>query len=298
MSETQQKTLAMWRSCSPEELSAMVHLNTSLPDHLDSPPWRMPADHKDAVKINRLLEQSLVYQASTVPSAAEQFPALKKSLLSNAALEVSILLRNYLNRLDVEAEVISGLFKGPRGNAFPQVFLDISGHTIENSYTHLEEGWTPERNMEVFVERFSQRKQLTNYVRESPSDTKLAIIGKELLGEKFDQDGIDYLGIVCNTEMNQDKHLAMQISKPLVNPGVLLYDLLMRNFVKEAFGIDVDPVYEEMTGACWSCGLAGGELKTCTGCKAGKYCDKKCLQEDWMKMHKLMHKVCKKKETK
>lgn len=246
----------------------------------------------------QIAEQSLLYQASTITTATETFPLLKHSLLSNASLEVSILLRNYLCRLNVQANVICGLFKGPRGNAFPQVFLDIDGHIIENSYTHLEEGWTPERNMEVFVERFSQRKQLPNYVRESPSDTKLAIIGKEFLGEKFNQSDIDYLEVVCKTEMNQNKHLAMQISKSVTNPGVFLYDLLMRNFMKESFGVNLAPVEEEMAGKCWSCGLAGEDLKTCTGCKFGKYCDKKCLQEDWLKMHKLMHKVCKKKENK
>ena len=146
------------------------------------------------------------------------------------------------------------------------------------------------------MERFSRRKLLANYVRESPSESKLAIIGKELLGEKFNQDDIEYLEVDCKTELNQNKHLAMHISKSATNPGLFMYDLLMRNFMKEAFGIYPDPVDEEMASMCWGCGLAGENLKTCTGCKVGKYCDKKCLQEDWMEMHKMMHKVVKLKK--
>ena len=110
----------------------------------------------------------------------------------------------YFSTLGVKAKVICGLFKGPHGNAFPQVFLDIDGHIIEHSFTHLEEGWTPHRNMKVFVKRFSQRKLISNYVRDSPSASKLAVIGKELLGEEFSQDDVDYLEFVCKTDLNQN----------------------------------------------------------------------------------------------
>ena len=243
-------------------------------------------------------EHSLLVQASTLPSASKLFPSLNHFILSNAALEVSILLKTYLSTLGVKAEVICGLYKGPRGNAFPQVFLDIDGHIIENSFTHLEESWTPHRNMEVFVERFSQRKLLSNFVRESPSESKLAVIGKELLGEKFSQDDIDYLEVVCRTDLNQKKHIAMAISKSADNPGVCVYDLLMRSYLSSCLGADhpdLTAVEEEMMSKCWSCGRAGEELKTCTGCKAGKYCHKRCLGEEWVGMHKLMHKVWKKK---
>jgi len=295
MSDKPEKTVSMLRVCPPAKLTERIQLNTRLPVHLNCPPWRLPASHREAAKINLLLEQSLLFQASTLPSEADVFPHLKHSILSNNALEVSTLLRKCISKLNVKALVICGLFKGPRGNAFPHVFLDIDGHIIDNSYTHLEEKWTPEMNMEAFVERFSQRKQLENYVRESPSGTKLAIIGKEFLGEKFNQMDINYLEIVCQTEMNQDKHLAMQICKYGGNLGVFLFDLLMRNFINETYGVCLEPVEKEMAGKCWSCGLAGEDLKTCTGCKIGMYCDKNCLQDDWMDMHKLMHKVWKNK---
>merc|ERR1719483_1620049 len=196
----------------------------------------MPPDHMQATEINNLLEQSLLFQSSTMPTATKLYPNLKHSLLSNAAIEVSILLRTYLSKLGVNAKVICGLFKGPRGNAFPQVFLDIDGHIIDNSYTHLEEGFTAEKNMELFVGRFAQKKQIANYRRESPSASKLPIIGKEFLGEKFKQEDVDYLELVCKTELNQQKHIAMHISQAEHDPGVLLYNLLMRKYLNSVIG--------------------------------------------------------------
>ena len=50
---------------------------------------------------------------------------------------------------------------------------------------------------------------MKNYVREAPSASKLPIIGKDFLGEKFVQDDIEYLENVCETELNQKRHIAM-----------------------------------------------------------------------------------------
>ena len=231
----------------------------------------------------------MLFQSSTIPkTTGNLYPNLDHSLLSNRSTEVSILLHIYFTKININTTVICGLFRGPRGNAFPQVFLDIGGHTIDNIYTHLEEKWTPERNMKVFVERFTERKQVENYVREAPSASKLPIIGKDFLGEKFVKDDIDYLEIVCATELNQKKHMAMHINKS-ANPGVRVYDILMRDHIGGMTG-----VVEEMQGLCWECGVQGGDqLKTCTGCKVARYCNKDCLMLDWGRTHKLMHKIWK-----
>ena len=55
MAEDKADTVAEWKACSPEELLSQMSLNTRMPDHLDSPPWRMPPDHMQATEINNLL---------------------------------------------------------------------------------------------------------------------------------------------------------------------------------------------------------------------------------------------------
>ena len=61
MNDQKTLTLAKWKNCSPQDLISLVNLNTSLPSHLDSPPWRMPPGNKDAAMINKLLGMDIMF---------------------------------------------------------------------------------------------------------------------------------------------------------------------------------------------------------------------------------------------
>eukprot|EP00121_Abeoforma_whisleri_P016259 Awhi_evm2s14925 len=38
---------------------------------------------------------------------------------------------------------------------------------------------------------------------------------------------------------------------------------------------------------CSSCGIVSNSLSVCNGCKAVKYCNKKCQRADWKAGHKV-----------
>ena len=79
MNDHKTVTLAKWKNCSPEDLLSLVHLYTSLPTHLDSPPWRMPPGHKDAAMINKLLGMAIMTIAICFPLCRLNYNKATKS---------------------------------------------------------------------------------------------------------------------------------------------------------------------------------------------------------------------------
>lgn len=301
LKEKQAERLSWLKSSSTEELEEKLELNIPLPEYLQSPPWRVPDTCTDAGKINRVLEYSMQVQASSLPSCWE-FPSLPHCVLSDSPQNVSIILRRCLAAVGVKADVMCGVFRplledGP-APAVPMVFLDIQGHTIDNSYSHQEQDRTPMGNMQLFLERFSPLRTSQAYVRELPSVTSIQLVGEEQL-EGVSLEENNYLEVGCSSQLNQDKLVVMQIEKASIHPGTLVYEKLMREFIRKSFRVGVAPLRQEMQAQCWSCQKPGGEeLKTCTGCKVARYCGKECLQKDWDVMHKSMHKITKKREKK
>ena len=94
-------------------------------------------------------------------------------------------------------------------------------------------------------------------------------------------------------DLNQKKQGASVMHSAVTNPGTLIYDKLMRTFIKREFNVDIDSLENEMSKVCWNCGLNSVNLQTCSGCQFAKYCDKKCITDDWKPMHKMMHKIIK-----
>ena len=97
----------------------------------------------------------------------------------------------------------------------------------------------------------------------------------------------------CKNELNQQKQVASVMNTSITNPGTLIYDKLMRIYIKKEFNIDIESVETKMSKVCWSCGIGSTSLKSCSGCTMAKYCDKKCISDDWKPMHKMMHKIIK-----
>ena len=96
--------------------------------------------------------------------------------------------------------------------------------------------------------------------------------------------------VACMNELNQKKWACTSI---VTNPETLIYDHLMRIFIKREFNVEINSVENEMSKICWNCGLGSQSLKQCSGCNFAKYCDKKCLTDDWKAMHKRAHKLIK-----
>ena len=96
------------------------------------------------------------------------------------------------------------------------------------------------------------------------------MVGKKELGEEV-ENFPDYLEASCQSQLNLDKHLANVFNNDDLKAGEVVYDLIMRRFIKEKFEVSVPPVLEEMEGRCWGCGQQGEKLASCSGCQFARY---------------------------
>ena len=229
-------------------------------------------------------------QSSIIPSLTNTFYSQTKFIVSNACQNISILLRFYLKSLGVESQVICGVYHiASHELTAPHVFLKIGGHVIDNTYIHSDTEKSAQENLAAFIEEISPTlRNLENYVEESPSKTRLHLRG----GEAERSEWI-FMEVGCMNDLNQRKQVASVMHSAITNPGTLIYDKLMRIFIKREFNVEIDSVENEMSKVCWNCGLDRVNLHTCSGCQFAKYCDKKCITDDWKPMHKMMHKIIK-----
>merc|ERR1712226_1232163 len=132
---------------------------------------------------------------------------------------------------------------------------------------------------------------------ELPSQTQLPMVGKKELGDDVESYP-DYLESACSSSLNLTKHLANSCRHDDINAGVVMYDIIMRKFIKDNFEVEVVSPVVEMETRCWGCGEEKDKLSLCSGCQFARYCGKDCITQDWAEFHKLMHRANKKyKET-
>ncbi|TRY69539.1 hypothetical protein TCAL_15158 [Tigriopus californicus] len=77
-----------------------------------------------------------------------------------------------------------------------------------------------------------------------------------------------------------------------LNPCVRMYDILMREYFKNHYQVEINSLEHKWERQCWNCFKVWEDpslLKTCVKCKRAKYCGQSCQQSEW-KMHKLLHK--------
>ena len=85
------------------------------------------------------------------------------------------------------------------------------------------------------------------------------------------------------TELVKPVPLVMTSSK-----GFALYDIKMRQFIKEKHGMEIESLAKKWSKLCWSCFAPSEDLKKCSKCRIARYCGKKCQVADW-KVHKIAH---------
>ena len=158
---------------------------------------------------------------------------------------------------------------------------------IDNTYVHYDSEITAQENLDKFIIDIAPFvHNVANYVEDGPSETRLTLSGWDTQKSEW-----MYLEEGCKTQLNQWKLVAAVMNSSVINPGTLIYDRLMRIFIKNEFGIEIQSLQDLMKETCWNCGLTSNNLKLCSGCKFAKYCNKKCLTYDWKTMHKTMHKI-------
>jgi len=288
------------------DLTTSVNWSKPMPVNLTCPPWRVPETLLRSKDINTLLEYSMLVQSSTIQTkmtSADDLHLLELNyfILSNASLSVSGLLSRYLKSIGISSTTVCGIFKpsvdfaGLKGA--PCVFLKVDSNVVDNTYLHQTEKATQKKNVKDFFSIIPKLRTAKAYIEESPSKTKIEMVGKKDLGEN-PEDSVEYLEKCCESELNMLKHLANAFNNDDVNVGIVIYDKLMRKFIKEKFEVEVEDVVEEMIKKCWGCGEGKEKLSACSGCQFARYCGKECITREWADMHKVMHRVNKKYKEK
>lgn len=133
-------------------------------------------------------------------------------------------------------------------------------------------------------------KTLERYDRDPPSKTSLHLQSDSRSGPEF-----EFMELSCRSKLIMKKSTAQAMSDRNHGAGIHVYDKLMRLYIREEFGVEVQSIAEEMKSVCWNCGgsFPQEELKKCAKCLDGRYCSKDCQKSDWSSGHKLMHQIIK-----
>ena len=71
----------------------------------------------------------------------------------------------------------------------------------------------------------------------------------------------------------------------------MIYDKLMREFIKQEFGVNIPCLKDTLDNICWNCGEEKTDLKKCKTCLVAQYCARECQSSNWKNGHKLAHKI-------
>ncbi|XP_059086514.1 uncharacterized protein LOC131883151 isoform X1 [Tigriopus californicus] len=263
-----------------------------IPTQFDMPPWRVPKDLcPKAGIINEILSNSMKIQSSRIPKSGD----FEEFILSNSSMAVCGLLKFYLAQIlneDVISIVFGVLLWDPNARqgvndyeGTPYLWMEIAGQPIDNTYVEIP-------NSETNLEYFYKSKQIISYAKEDPFKTKLRLY----LGQ---EDGLPETvkhNFKIFREYGNDVHIekfvifAFECSD--LNPCVRMYDILMREYFKNHYQVEINSLEHKWERQCWNCFKVWEDpslLKTCVKCKRAKYCGQSCQQSEW-KMHKLLHK--------
>ena len=99
--------------------------------------------------------------------------------------------------------------------------------------------------------------------------------------------GRQNLRLVIGQDEKWEQFFAFQsacftLSKPI------LYDITMRKFIIEKFGIKIENLATKWSSLCWNCFDKNTNMKKCDICQVALYCSKNCLAQD-LKVHQILH---------
>ena len=286
-----------------ELLRPKVQPGHQLPSKLTDPPWRINSNNKSGIandninKINEVLQKSWEAQSSTIPQC-DGHGDFSDFIVSNSSLAVSGLLKTYLNALDIsKVSLVFGITLWDKStetdvddyDGTPHVWLDVEGNDVDNSYVDVPSSG------HVTIDFVYNLRQLNKYVREDPWKTKHRLyLGQEsqTSSHQFSQT-IHNLKIFreYHTDENVEKYLVFSLHHVELNPTVKMYDVIMRHYLENQFGVHPEDLIDKWKQKCWCCRVQKPkeELKSCTSCKVSAYCDKSCQAKEW-KAHKMLHK--------
>ena len=248
-------------------------------DKLQDSPFLLPKVEKHAEIINDILVKSWETQGSSCRDISVHKDQV---LMSGQIKDVHGMLLYYFKCLNV-ADDLKQVIGVTECSLMRPPFLQANswlktgnGHVIDNLFS--SKG-TPEQCRGVL--------QFTHYIDDDPALPKYAdnpnfrsILGGEYERKLYSPDQV--------MEQNVAMYSSLHANGPFRNA---LYDVKMRKYIKEKYGVVIESLIQKWSKLCWNCGKASENLKKCGMCKMSLYCSKTCQIKDWKRNHKLRHMV-------
>ena len=101
-------------------------------------------------------------------------------------------------------------------------------------------------------------KSPEKYDRRPPSKTTL-----QLMRDAKSEPEFRFMELSCESDFNMKKCAAIMIKTPPCGIGTLVYDKLIRHWIKTELGVEIPCVTEVMDKVCWGCEEDNEGLKSC-----------------------------------
>ena len=278
------------------------------------PPFLLPNGEKDAGIINDLLVKSWETQGSSCPSLpklfkpddilTDIFPDKIHGLMhyyfkcipgkfckkSQKFMENTYGKQNLtITEITTKIERIVGLLDYHNGEVTHHIYLKIGDQNIEidNAFALYHMNYFNAKRDDGLT--FMMAKSNLTFRDEDPGTTRrhYAYIPDEVRLQKGREIALTKLRLVIGRDEKSEQKLAYENSCAF-NERRIIYDIEMRKYIKEKYGVEIPTLTEKWSKLCWNCFEAKAELKKCSVCTIAQYCSKECQKKDW-KIHKEIH---------
>merc|ERR1712062_441790 len=237
------------------------------------PTSNVPKNVKNSEIINAILAESWETQGSNCLRYSSE------PLASNKCYQVNGLLMYYFKSMKIADNMERIVGSLSRSHAFVHSFLKLGDHVIDNTFVlgHMEH-WA---NKKESFELFNYMKP-TKYNFGDPADPKYGVVPQS------SEIGLKNVRLLYGQDEKVEQ-IFVQMAATLYQ-GLTLYDIQMRKFIKEKYGVEVESLAKKWSNLCWNCHVPNQDVKKnkCSKCGIARYCGKECQVQDW-KVHKIVH---------
>merc|ERR1712062_550779 len=222
------------------------------------PTSNLPKNVKNAEMINAILVKSWETQGSNCPSNP-QF----KSLASNKCICVHGLLMYYfksLNIADNMSRIVGSSSRTETFVPFVHSFLKFGDHVIDNTFVlgHMKHWKNKNESSSMILneESFFEYEKTSKYNIGDPADPKYGVIPQS------SEIGLKNERLVYGNDEKVEQ-IFVQMAASNLYQGLTLYDIQMRKFIKEQYGVEVENLAKKWSKLCWNCFVPVEDLKKC-----------------------------------
>ena len=240
----------------------------------------LPKTEVNVEMINEILVKSWETQGSVCPLSAQP----NQVLVTNMCFHINSLLTYYFKCLNVAENMkrVVGLAELIDQIWLVHSFLKVGDHIIDNTFC--------EKRINRMQEQpsFFRQELSREYCDVDPADPEYTV------DPENSQVGLKNERLVKGKDEKAEQSIVMGLG----HRGAVhfyLYDINMRKFIKEKYGVEIENLANKWIKLCWNCFATAEELKMCSKCMVARYCGKNCQVQDW-KVHKILHQYIRSKK--